>query len=285
MTYSADIDTLYAVFANREILHFDGRHNPLSKWRKRTGGYGYNSGQVDDATGMRRFASTDRKDMGILYVVTATALSALASLTASTSYLYAALDFGFGLARASRLDVRVDLDDRGVAAHALAIELEAGRCVYAARKAYVYRGVEGDRGLTCYFGSKKSTSFVRVYDKWEESRHEKPVTRVEVQLRHARAAQAWEALRAGDNEIEWSANIRSIISAHISRFNVRHLDQILEAGAPFVFERDTTSVTDIRCWLKAQVVPSLVRDARANFPYAPLLEWLVAEVERQTLLT
>lgn len=254
---------------------------PLCEWKPRNGAYGYDRGLIDDLSGMQMFWSNWRVGMGTCYVLPAQTLAHLAKNYASTSYLFAALRCGFDIADATRIDLKIDIEDEGIAAHTFADAVRAGQSKFTAKTSYVFQGVNGTSGCTTYLGSKTSLAVMRVYDKNAESKGKIKATRIEVQLRKEKAYKAWRALCHETEGGNPDLLIREIIHSQVEFFGVPALDAAILDSGHFDFSTPINREHDAWRWLIRQVLPTFIKDAIANDGQAALLERFVTECHKR----
>lgn len=232
---------------------------------------GYDVGEREIDTGVKRFSSTTRPDMGYAVVVSATALSELARVHEENDMLGAVWRFGCREYRATRLDLAVDVFDGGVLAQKVARSARRDVIRTNARRISVIESTRGGTGVTTYIGSRQAARFMRVYDKNAESNGKIPASRFELQANKDFAEQLWRSidapLQSALNTTAY-ASINGLVQSWGDETVNKELSFILDAKPAPKQDSDAEKWE----WIKKQVFPTYVRD------------WFLADDKEKTLL-
>lgn len=241
---------------------------------------GYDVGEREIDTNLKRYSSTTRPDMGFAIVASATALARCAEIHENNDMLAALWEWGFKEYRATRLDLAVDLYDGGELAHRVARAVRRKVVRTAARQTSVIEGITGKGGITSYIGSRGSTRFVRVYDKNAESGGKVAASRFELQANSEFASELWKSIRQPSqdqlNTVAYAA-INGLVSDWGDERTNKEMQFILASKPPPKPEPSE----DAWEWISKQVLPTLTRDFYLNGQSEhTLLQRLIDAVKR-----
>lgn len=224
-----------------------------------SGWAGYDVGQRELDTGIKRYASTTRPDMGFGVVLSATALSNITKLGKEGNMLAEMWRWGLREYRASRLDLAVDLYDGGELANKVARAARRKVIKTQARQTSVIEGITGKGGVTTYLGSRGSTRFMRIYDKNAESRGAVPTSRFELQANKEYAAELWRSISTPDQTI-----LNSVAYAAINGLVSDWGDESVNAEMQFILSSKPPerlpANDDSWDWISKQVLPTILKD-------------------------
>jgi hypothetical protein len=242
------------------------------RWVPARGRWGYDVAHEDELTGMIRMSSSTRLDMGSSYVLSGSALAALASVMMYDDRIDACVHAGLDGGRASRVDLAVDISDGGEYARRVPALMTDGRLSHTVKSVRFIHGIEKGDGCTTYLGSRKTSKFLRIYDKNSESRGEVPTTRIEVQLGDHYAAQMWRTLTASDQRVRGGV-IRSVLSGFVKDWADEKVNAIISGREVIQWGRPMEGADGTREWLATQVAPTFVREYRRMGGEAPTWRW------------
>lgn len=238
---------------------------PCSGWA------GYDVGERGLDTGVKRYSSTSRQDMGYAVLISATALSSLERASKSPSLLQAMFDTGLREYRCSRLDLAVDIYDGGLLAQKTARAARRQVIKTSARQVSVIEGVVGKGGVTTYIGTRQSARFIRVYDKAVESNGRVPTSRFELQANKDFANVLWRQIATPTQEA-----LNGVAYAAINGLVTSWGDESIDEQLQFIISAKPAPQPppkdDAWEWIERQVLPSIQRD------------WYESDDRRETLL-
>lgn len=249
-------------------------------WLPTKGAFGYDQGWQDIQTGVKRYRSSIRPDMGVCFVASGNAINRIAQLADTRHVVKALDDYGFSYGRASRIDLALDYYDAGITAYQIAEQLSLAKIETDARKANVVRGmirskngVEDD-GITVYLGARQSPRFVRVYDKNAESNGATPSTRFELEAKNDYAKKIWKSISGHRSPDVVKQAVQGAIGSFVTDWNLPDVNALFASNAQWEPAPRDDPQADIKAWLSRQVIPTLVRDYRDTPDGANLLAWL-----------
>lgn len=234
------------------------------------GGSGYDcSAKVCD-TG-RVFWNSERKDMGVHVKLPASALKALPRDAVTVLCDLVAMQ-----GKASRLDVAADDFEGLLDMNVMREKILRGEFVCRARNGREERSTFGQPGHTLYFGSGRSDTLLRIYDKKAEQARQgvdvsfcKSWVRAELELKNDRAdgAAQYISKHRGDWHIEaagWLLNFLDFkdpgTDSNVSRWNTSPWWSLFVEHAKkarIVSAQEERTVEDVKAWVEKQVTPSL----------------------------
>lgn len=258
MQASATIDWFNGSATSASSHPFPSRNYEYS-FLPRKGWQGYDVGEVETKTEIKRFSSSLRKDMGFAILAEGSALERLAYHHESHSVVKAMFDTGFREYRASRIDLAFDLHDGGEIAQRVYELASQGKVVSKARKQHGRKDFDGGDGVTTYFGSRESTRFFRVYDKKAESGGREPVSRFEMQCNGKFAAQAWKSLKSPEDSAVLGCALAAI-NGFVVDWGDTQINRYLQQPVEIVPENVERIANDKWDWIVKQVLPTLQRD-------------------------
>jgi hypothetical protein len=242
------------------------------RWTPGKGRWGYDTSATDETTGMVKLTSSTRSDMGTAYVLSGGALEALSIVTFHDDRIDACVACGLDGGRASRVDLAIDVPDAGAYARRLPSLLRDGRLIHSVKAIRFIEGLERKDGSTTYLGSRKTSKFVRVYDKDAESNGEVSATRIEVQLGDHFAAQCWRVLTEGNASMR-SSVIRGVMLGFVADWGDDGVNEIMREDAQIAWGKTARSEDATRRWLREQVAPTFAREWRRLGGDAPTWDW------------
>jgi phage replication initiation protein len=250
------LDRLHSYFGDWEVLDY--------------GGSGYDCSAKLAETG-RVFWNRERKDMGVHLKLPASALKALPR--DAVTILCALVAMG---GKASRLDITADDFDGLLDMDLMRDKVLRGEFLCRAHNGREERSLFGEDGHTLYFGSRRSDTLLRIYDKKAEQASQKiDVTfcdtwvRVETELKNDRAdgaaqyiaqhPETWFIEAAG-----WLLDFLDFkdpgTDSNISRWETSDWwSAFVERAkkAKIVVMQEERTVEDVKAWVEKQVAPSL----------------------------
>lgn len=229
-------------------------------WIPRIGGNGYDQCWSEESTGVLKFTSTDRVDMGTLYTASGKPLQKLADVHGQAHTWLGAVISGLAGLRASRCDLALDIFDGGESAYDFARQLDAGAVKSTFRKWYVYKGSQGTPGITTYGGGKASLRRLRYYDKNAESGGQFPVSRIELQLRGRHASHVWDVCSALTSYPEFASFVLGSIAGCFTDAGIPKLNQIFAGQVGYSLPEKVVDSLEKWEWLVRQVLPTFVQD-------------------------
>lgn len=257
---SANIDFFSGVFFDNDgvaLAHPD--YFPL--WTERPKGMlGYNKAWSDEVTGFIKAINTERPDMGMFITGGGQALERLCEQTGESTRLKAAVRSGLDYARVSRIDLYIDVDDGGQAAHHFYQAVVREKIKTSARTVRFYHGTKIEQGITTYLGSQGGLRMIRIYDKNAESKGAIKATRVEIQTRHAYARQLWENLCKDTAYLNLLKVTCDAIRGVLPVSGVDAIEDALDGALPDVVPSRVEKDADFWLWIKRQVMPSFWRN-------------------------
>jgi len=241
---------------------------------------GYDVGEREIDTDIKRYRSTTRPDMGFAIVASSGALNQLAKGGTSEDVLAAMWRDGFREYRASRLDLAIDVFDGGELAQKVARSARRKVIKTRARQISVIEGITGKQGITTYLGSRGSTRFMRVYDKNAESEGRVSASRFELQCNKAFAAEMWRSIgvpsQSALNTACWSS-MQGFVQSWGDESVQKQLEFIVESKP----SPKPKPADDAWEWISRQVLPTLQRDFYlSDGENATLLERLNKAIKR-----
>lgn len=224
---------------------------------------GYDVGERELTTDIKRYCSTTRGDMGCAIVISGSSLERLAEMDETHDLLAKMWGDGLREYRCSRLDLAVDIYDGGELAHKVARAARRDVIKTSARQISVIEQQRGGAGITTYIGTRKSARFIRVYDKCAESGGKIAASRFELQANKEFAAELWKGITQPDqtrlNALAYAA-INGLVSDWGDESANEQMKFIVSAKpAPKPEPSDETWE-----WIRKQVLPSLTRDFYLN---------------------
>lgn len=241
---------------------------------------GYDVGERELDTDIKRYSSTTRPDMGYGIVASGSALAKLAENPHGEGVLTEMFRTGLREYRASRLDLAVDLHDGGELAMKVARAAKRDVIRTAARQVSTIEGVKGKKGLTTYIGSRASTRFMRIYDKNAESKGKVPTSRFELQCNKRFAAQVWRQITHPTQDM-LNGSTMAAINGFVSDWG----DEAVNTEMQFIGSCKPAPAPEPKEdrweWLEKQVLPTLLRDYYlADKPDESLLARLEKAIKR-----
>lgn len=274
------IDWLSVVADSTDINRI-GPSIAADAWQVTKGQNGYDTGFVDYATECKRFESSTRKDMGVLYVASSKAIGNMMRAIQTDDHIEALTAYGLDAGRATRIDLCFDVWDNGELASKLADVSRAGLLKSRSRKQSVIQSTDGSGGLTIYIGSRESPRFARIYNKSAQSSLKFPVTRFELEAKSKFAAQLWGMLYRSENKNALRVAVLGVWNAFITSWGLPEIDTIFnncEVIEPPAREASQSSTKE---WLTRQVVPCLVDSVLHSEIGDDLLSFLNIEVRKR----
>jgi phage replication initiation protein len=250
------LDRLHSYFGNWEVLDY--------------GGSGYDSSAKIGDTG-RVFWNSERKDMGVHVKLPASALKAL-----PRDAVTVLCDFVNMQGKATRLDVAADDFEGLLDLNVMREKVLDREFVCRARNGRETRSLFGEAGHTLYFGSGRSDTLLRIYDKRAEQASQgvdvifcKSWIRAEMELKNDRADGGAQYIHKHRDEwsIEAAGWLLSFLDfkdpgtdSNVSRWDtwpwwstfVEHAKK-----SRILSVQEERTVEDVRDWVDKQVVPSL----------------------------
>lgn len=156
--------------------------------------YGYRNGLRNVENGAVLLTNPHDAQMGNCVQIGGAALLAIETITELPSWR-ALQDNGLREARATRIDIAIDLFDGNLTGTKVLAALEQGIAKTKFRKWQQVKGGGADNGYTLYLGGRESATQIRIYDKGAEQGLPLNWWRFEMVLNGIKAQDAWRTIR------------------------------------------------------------------------------------------
>jgi DNA relaxase NicK len=178
----------------------------------------------------------------------------------------------------SRIDLAVDVFDEGKLAREVGRRVADNSISFGRRQGKVVMS-SGDRGgTTAYVGSRTSPLYLRIYDKWRESKGKILSSRIEFELKAECALQVFDHLSI----IGGWLNPAKLFTGYLNQ--IPALAQFPEIESLMIGDVISVDMTkrermmETKEWLRKQIMPTFTRDIDGKA--AELWAWFKAEVDR-----
>lgn len=241
---------------------------------------GYDVGERELSTDIKRYSSTTRGDMGCAIVISGGALERLAKMDTTGDLLAKMWSDGLREYRCSRLDLAIDIYDGGLLAHKVARAARRDVIKTSARTISVIEQQRGGQGITTYIGTRKSARFIRVYDKNAESGGRIAASRFELQANKEFAAELWRGITEPD-QTRLNAIAYAAIAGLVSDWGDESANEQMQFIVSSKPAPKPEPSDDDWNWIAKQVLPTLSRDFYLNGEgQHTLLHRLTAAIKR-----
>lgn len=265
-----------------KLFHFtDEKAKSLigGEWINSIPRWGYRYAWDHPSTGARILAVQPHSDAEPILMLSGQALIKLAHENGFTNTVQCSHLFSNVAVSATRVDIAVDIFDKGLSAFRLAESIEERGYRASSRKVTVYRSFGEKPGVTTYFGARTSPRMIRVYYKEAADTSEMNRTRVEIELKSTAAAMVWQEYFKSPPE-PTMMDVKPIFSSVVETFNDVTIDRVMRSETKWTLPPRPDTTATHKDWLLRQVVPLLRRDHRSNTDNTSLLVWLNNEVTK-----
>lgn len=239
--------------------------------------YHHEVGYMYSPSGVRRYFSPHKPDSGNVTVVDGSACSYFRDTWGEQGAMKALRVLAKTCSHFSRVDVSLDVMDGGILAREMFSDVIDGTVEIKRRKVTTVKTVGLQGGTTVYIGARTSPVFLRVYDKWSESKGKVASSRLEFEFK-ADAAREFSRLFIRSEGLllpaeQFSAHLRDFLP--VEDYPIL-FDQALASGKKMSIPRNER-LMDTKEWLRNQVVGSFLKGSGAD--QEALLIWFLQELD------
>lgn len=177
----------------------------------------------------------------------------------------------------SRIDLSLDIMDGGVMARNLASRTIRGRQDWGRRKARTVKETGEFGGCTTYVGSRTSPKYLRVYDKWAESKGKVDATRIEFELKAEAAEEVTSILAGFDGHLKASSIFVGLLGQFGDWSDYPEIEALRYGDVTIIEPAKRERLSERKEWLARQVLPTFIKDPDGIG--GELWAWMVEKVE------
>ena len=177
----------------------------------------------------------------------------------------------------SRIDLAVDILDSGILAKLFASLALEDRLDFGRRKARIVQETGMWGGTTTYVGARTSPKFLRVYDKWAESKATVPASRIEFELKAECAEEVTSILANFGGHLKASSLFVGLLGQFTNWDIFPEVEALRYGEVTIIDPAKRERLIDRKAWLKRQVLPTFTKSPDGEG--GELWAWMVEMVE------
>ena len=177
----------------------------------------------------------------------------------------------------SRIDLSIDIMDGGDMARNVAGRTIWGRQDWGRRGAKTVKSTGEFGGCTTYVGSRTSPKYLRIYDKWAESKGKIKATRIEFELKAEAAEQVTTILSGFDGHLQASRIFVGLLGQFGDWSDYPEIEALRYGEVTVIEPHKRERLSERKEWLARQVLPTFVKDPDGIG--GELWAWMVEKVE------
>lgn len=177
----------------------------------------------------------------------------------------------------SRIDLAMDIMDGGLLATDFAEDAMKGRLDFGRRKHRVIKEGGEWGGTTTYVGSRTSPKYMRVYDKFAESKGNIPASRIEFELKAECAEEVTSILAGFGGHLKASGLFVGLLGQFADWENYPIVEALRYGEVTTIDVARKERLVDRKEWLSRQVLPTFIRTPDGEG--GELWAWMVEMVE------
>lgn len=220
--------------------------------------YGYRTGIRNADIGAVLLSNPHDIQMGNCVQMGGAALLALETITEKASWR-ALCDNALYEARATRIDVAIDLFDGNLTGKKILAALENGIAKTKFRKWQQVEGGGSDNGYTLYLGGRESATQIRIYDKGAEQGLPLNWWRYEMVFNGVRAQDAWRTIRNLPDAPALLPVAKSMLASLLQFPTWGAWNSVFADHAEVEWTEIPRTESDSWAWLITQVAPTFQR--------------------------
>lgn len=179
----------------------------------------------------------------------------------------------------SRIDISVDIFDKGRTAWKLHDIVAQGTDMFGRRKVRLVRGGDMSAGCTVYVGSRSSPKMLRVYDKNAETKGEVPATRVEFELKSTASEQVSRLLSQDFGWLRATGLFNGLLQEFADWSEFPAIENMLYGEIVVIETVERPRLLDKKEWLARQIAPTFLKEP--NGYGGELWAWFKDMIERE----
>lgn len=232
-------------------------------------------------SGIKHYYSPHDLDIGSVLVMDGSAMSNLRNLFDNEGSLKVVSILARCSAHFSRIDLALDIMDSGRLAINLAELTQKGIIDYGRRKARVVTETGEWGGTTTYVGSRTSPKYLRVYDKYAESKGKIPATRIEFELKAEAAEELTSLLAAFGGHLQASRIFVGLLGQFADWRDFPIIEDLRYGEVTVINPARKERLQDRKEWLTRQVLPTFIKEPAGIG--GELWAWMVEMVEKSRM--
>lgn len=185
------------------------------------------------------------------------------------------------LARASdhfsRIDLALDIMDEGEMSRRFARMADLGQLQFGRRTSRTVRESGKWGGTTTYIGARTSPKYLRVYDKFSESKGVIPASRIEFELKAEAAEEVTSILAGFGGHLKASSLFVGLLGQFTDWSDFPEVEALRYGDVTTIDVARKERLSDRKEWLTRQVLPTFIKSPDGEG--GELWEWMVEMVE------
>lgn len=177
----------------------------------------------------------------------------------------------------SRIDLSIDIMDGGMMAHLVADRTDRGEMDWGRRRARIVKESGTWGGCTTYVGARTSPKYLRVYDKWAESKGKIAATRIEFELKAEAAEEVTSILAGFEGHLKASSLFVGLLGQFGDWTAFPEVEALRYGEVTLIQPHKRERLSERKEWLARQVLPTFLKDADGIG--GELWAWMVEKVE------
>jgi hypothetical protein len=229
-------------------------------------------------SGIKHYYSPHQMDIGSVMVIDGEAMSHLRNIYENMGSLKVVSILARNTDHFSRIDLAVDVMDGGRLAQKFAKMSLYGALDFGRRKFRVVQEGGEWGGCTTYVGTRTSPKFLRVYDKFAESKGMHPSSRIEFELKAEAAEEVTSIMSGFDGHLKASSLFVGLLGEFTDWTDFPEIEALRYGDVTVIDPLKRERLTDKKEWLTRQVLPSFIKSPDGDG--GELWAWFVSQVEQ-----
>jgi hypothetical protein len=228
-------------------------------------------------SGIAHYYSPHDMDIGSVMVIDGSAMNNLRTIYGNEGSLKVVSILARCSDHFSRIDLAADVMDVGNLSRRFASATLADQLDFGRRTARVVQQTGMWGGTTTYVGARTSPKYLRVYDKWAESKSVIPATRIEFELKAECAEEVSSILATFGGHLKASSLFVGLLGQFTDWSEFEEVEALRYGEVTVIDIARKERLIDRKAWLTRQVLPTFIKSPDGEG--GELWAWMVETVE------